>query len=87
MDRKARRGGRSRGGDQTADRAVARRAREPLLPDSHRPENPRVFYFYEQYVDEDGYKAHGDSAHFKEIGFGDAIPRLEERHREFYRTM
>ena len=46
-----------------------------------------MFYFYEQYVDEDGYKAHGESAHFKEIGFGDAIPRLEERHREFYETM
>ena len=59
-----------------------------LLYQAHRdPQNPRVFFFYEQYVDEDGYKAHGDSEHFKEIGFGDAIPRLEERHREFYETI
>jgi quinol monooxygenase YgiN len=59
-----------------------------LFYQPHRdPANPRVFYFYEQYVDEDGYKAHGESAHFQEIGFGDAIPRLEERHREFYETI
>ena len=50
------------------------------------PENPRVFFFYEQYVDEDGYRAHGESAHMQEHGFGDAIPRLESREREFYVT-
>lgn len=58
-----------------------------LLYQCHRdPENPRVFFFYEQYVDEDGYRAHGDSAHFAEHGFGDAIPRLESRERAFYVT-
>jgi quinol monooxygenase YgiN len=82
-------------GEEAAVEAAIRRLIEPsraepanLFYQTHTdPENPRVFYFYEQYVDEDGYKAHGESSHFKEIGFGDAIPRLEERHREFYRTM
>ena len=82
-------------GEEAAVEAAIRRLIEPsraepanLFYQTHTdPENPRVFYFYEQYVDEDGYKAHGESPHFKEICFGDAIPRLEERHREFYRTM
>ena len=50
-------------------------------------ENPRVFFFYEIYEDEDAYKAHGESAHFQEIGFGEAIPRLEGRERLFYETI
>ena len=51
------------------------------------PENPNLFFFYEQYVDEDGYKAHVDSEHFQEHGFGTAIPLLESREREFYTTI
>jgi quinol monooxygenase YgiN len=51
------------------------------------PENPRVFFFYEIYDDEDAYKAHGDSEHFQRLGFGDAIPRLESRERWFYETI
>jgi quinol monooxygenase YgiN len=50
-------------------------------------ENPRVFFFYEIYDDEDGYKAHGASAHFNEHGFGEAIPLLENRERVFYETI
>jgi len=50
------------------------------------PENPRVFFFYEQYTDEEGYKAHGASEHFERYAFGDAIPRLESRERAFYVT-
>lgn len=58
-----------------------------LVYEPHRdPANPRVFMLYEQYVDEDGYTAHGASEHFKRHGFGDAIPRLEAREREFYET-
>ena len=50
-----------------------------LFYQAHRdPENPNLF-FYEQYVDEDGYKAHGDSEHFQKYGFGTAIPLLESR--------
>jgi quinol monooxygenase YgiN len=61
--------------------------REPgnLMYQAHRdPADPRVIYIYEQYVDEAGYQAHLDSAHVQALGFGDAIPRLEARHREFY---
>ena len=50
-------------------------------------ENPRVFFFYEIYEDEDAYKAHGESAHFQEFGFGEAIPLLEGRERLFYETI
>jgi quinol monooxygenase YgiN len=58
-----------------------------VLYQPHRdPENPRVFFFYEQYADPASYQAHIDSAHFHEHGFGDAIPRLEARERAFYET-
>lgn len=50
------------------------------------PENPRVFFFYEQYSDPAAYQAHIDSPHMQELGFGDAIPRLESRERAFYET-
>jgi (4S)-4-hydroxy-5-phosphonooxypentane-2,3-dione isomerase len=51
------------------------------------PENPAKFFIYEQYADEAAYTAHTETEHFKEIGFGDAIPRLLERKREFYTPM
>jgi quinol monooxygenase YgiN len=58
-----------------------------VLYQPHRdPEDPKVFFFYEQYQDADAYQAHVDSDHFKELGFGDAIPRLEARERSFYET-
>jgi len=67
---------------------VASRA-EPgnLFYQCHRdPENPRVFFFYEQYTDADAFAAHGASEHFSEHALGDAIPRLESRERAFYET-
>jgi quinol monooxygenase YgiN len=68
--------------------AIARREEPGLLfYQPHRdPENPNVFFFYEQYADEAAYKAHVDSDHFKRLGFGEAIPRLESRERSFYVT-
>ena len=51
------------------------------------PENPRRFYIFENYVDADAYAAHGASEHFQRLGVGDAIPRLEDRQREFYEPM
>jgi quinol monooxygenase YgiN len=48
------------------------------------PENPRIFFIYEQYVDPAAVEAHVNSEHFQRIGFGDAIPRLESRERAFY---
>ena len=50
------------------------------------PENPNVFFFYEQYVDEGAYQAHIESEHMQRHAFGDAIPRLESRERQFYVT-
>ncbi len=49
--------------------------------------NPRVFFLFEIYDDEEAYKAHGSSEHFQKYGFGQAIPALESREREFYRTI
>ena len=58
-----------------------------ILYQPHRdPENPCVFFFYEQYRDKTAYEAHGASDHFKEIGFGEAIPLLENRERAFFET-
>jgi len=48
------------------------------------PEDPAKFFIYEQYADEAAYTAHTETEHFKRLGFGDAIPRLLERKREFY---
>lgn len=57
-----------------------------LLYQPHRdPENPRVFFFYEQYTDKAAYEVRGASPHFQKHGFGDAIPRLGGREREWSR--
>ena len=48
------------------------------------PEDPRVFFLYEQYVDENGYKTHLETDHFAKHIKDDAIPRLESRERAFY---
>jgi quinol monooxygenase YgiN len=50
-------------------------------------DEPRAFFFYELYEDEDAYKAHGESEHFQRYGLGEAIPLLESRERWFYRTV
>jgi quinol monooxygenase YgiN len=47
-------------------------------------DDPRVFLFYEIYDDEDAYKAHGDSEHFKRYGHELALPLLEGRERAFF---
>ena len=59
-----------------------------LFYQGHRsPEDPRLFYLYEQYVDADGYQAHQDSEHFQRLVISEAIPNLESRERAFYDTM
>jgi len=51
-------------------------------------EDPRLFYLYEQYVDEAGYQAHQDSEHFTRLVKEEAIPDLlEDRDRVFYETI
>jgi autoinducer 2-degrading protein len=51
------------------------------------PQDPSRFFIYEQYVDEAAYTAHTETEHFKRDGFGDAIPRLADRKREFYEPL
>ena len=51
------------------------------------PDNPRVFFIYEQYVDEDAYRAHGGSEHFQRLAIERAIPLLESRERLFLRPL
>jgi quinol monooxygenase YgiN len=59
-----------------------------LFYQAHRsPDDPRVFFLYEQYVDVDGYEAHMASAHFERYVRGVAIPNLAARVRAFYETM
>ncbi len=59
-----------------------------LFYQAHRsPEDPRLFYLYEQYVNEGGYQAHQDSEHFQRLVVGEAIPNLESRERAFYETL
>ena len=51
-------------------------------------EDPRLFYLYEQYVDEAGYEAHQATEHFTRLVKEEAIPDLlEDRSREFYETI
>ena len=59
-----------------------------LFYQAHRsPDDPRLFYLYEQYVDEAGYEAHMNSEHFQRLVVGEAIPNLESRERAFYDTL
>ena len=57
--------------------------------EGHRaPEDPRLFFLYEQYADEAAYQAHMDSEHFTRLVKEEAIPRLlESRERAFYVTL
>ena len=50
-------------------------------------EDPRVFVFYEEYADEAGYRAHGESDHFRRLALEGAIPLLESRERSFYASL
>jgi quinol monooxygenase YgiN len=56
---------------------------------AHRsPEDPRLFFLYEQYDDEAAYEAHMSSEHFTRLVKQEAIPGLlEERRREFFLTI
>jgi quinol monooxygenase YgiN len=52
------------------------------------PDDPQLFYLYEQYEDEAGYQAHMDSEHFTRMVKEEAIPDLlEAREREFFHTL
>jgi quinol monooxygenase YgiN len=51
------------------------------------PDDPRVFFLYEQYVDAAGYEAHKASDHFQKHVFGHAIEYLESRAVQTYETL
>jgi quinol monooxygenase YgiN len=58
-----------------------------LVYQAHRSfDDPRVFYFYERYVDEAAARAHSESDHFQRLVLGEAVPRLESRERALYET-
>lgn len=84
----------ARAGEEAAVAAAIGQLVEPsrsepgnLLYQPHRdPEDPRTFFLYEQYVDQDAYEAHAASRHFRIHALDDAIPRLESRQRSFYET-
>jgi quinol monooxygenase YgiN len=59
-----------------------------LYYQAHRtPDDPQLFFLYEQYVDKEGYEAHMATPHFEQYVRGEAIPNLESRERAFYETM
>jgi quinol monooxygenase YgiN len=47
------------------------------------PTNPRAFFIFELYVNEQGWAAHQQTDHFKEF-VGTMLPRLEKRERVPY---
>jgi quinol monooxygenase YgiN len=51
------------------------------------PDDPRSFLFYEQYVDEAAFEAHGASEHFQRLAAGKLFGLLDSRERSFYRTI
>jgi alkylhydroperoxidase/carboxymuconolactone decarboxylase family protein YurZ/quinol monooxygenase YgiN len=51
------------------------------------PAMPRVFRIFEVYQDEDAFKAHLATKHFRELGEGTAIPELELSESRFFQTL
>ena len=51
---------------------------------SRAKDNPAQFLFYELFRDEEAFKAHQDSAHFKTYIAGQALPLLAKRERAQY---
>lgn len=51
------------------------------------PEDPRVFFLYEQYVDADGYESHKATDHFKDNVINYILEHLEERSVQTYETI
>lgn len=59
-----------------------------LYYQAHRsPDDPRLFFIYEQYVDQAAFDVHVSSAHFAQYGRNTAIPQLESRERVAYLTL
>jgi quinol monooxygenase YgiN len=76
--------------DKVADilsRFLPEAQREPgakLFLISRAKDNPAQFLFYELFANEDAFKAHQESAHFKTYIAGQALPLLANRERAQY---
>lgn len=69
------------------DRFLPQAQREPgarLFLISRAKENPAQFLFYELFADEAAFMAHQESAHFKTLIAGEALPLLARRERAQY---
>lgn len=51
------------------------------------PDDPRLFFLYEQYDDEAGFESHAASEHVERLIRGDAVARLERRERTIYESV
>jgi quinol monooxygenase YgiN len=72
------------------DRFLPEAQREPgakLFLISRAKENPAKFLFYELFADEAAFKAHQESAHFKTLIAGEALPLLARRERAQYELL
>jgi quinol monooxygenase YgiN len=60
-----------------------------LFYQAHRsPENPQLFYLYEQYADEAAFQAHAESEYFVRLVKDEAIPRLlQSRERQLLEAL
>lgn len=50
-------------------------------------DDPRVFELFEVYDDEDAYRAHAESEHFRRHAIERGIPALESRERRFFEVL
>jgi quinol monooxygenase YgiN len=69
------------------DRFLPEAQREPgakLFLIGRSKDNPAQFLFYELFADEAAFKAHQESAHFKNFIAGEALPLLAKRERAQY---
>ena len=53
----------------------------------HSPDDPHLFFLYEQYDSEESYRAHTETDYFNEYVLGQAVPRLDSRERAYYLTL
>ena len=50
-------------------------------------DDPTRFLLYEQYEDETAYQSHQQTDHFRDLILGGAVPKLDSRQRQFFRTL
>ena len=50
-------------------------------------DDPTRFLLYEKYEDETAYQSHQQTDHFRDLILGGAVPKLESRQRQFFRTL